>query len=112
VRAAVSLSSDGSDGSDLNTSDGSDPGSEMDSPRCRSECRTEALIPVRAILARCGVGALPTPSRRPLHALTYPRYGGIVLTPAPRDCPPLTMRVGAVRGLGRRCSGLGRLRGP
>ena len=85
MRAAVSLSSDGSDGSDSNTSDGSDPGSDMDPPRCLSECDAEVLLPVRAILARCGLRALPTPSRRPLHALTYPRYGGIVLTPAPRD---------------------------
>ena len=57
MRAAVSLSSDGSDGSDSNTSDGSDPGSDMDQPRCLSECDAEVLQPVRAILARCGVGA-------------------------------------------------------
>ena len=62
MRAAVSLSSDGSDGSDSNTSDGSDPGSDMDQPRCLSECDAEVLLPVRAILARCGLRALPTPS--------------------------------------------------
>jgi hypothetical protein len=65
VRAAVDLSSDrelrlssdGSDGSDSNASDGSDLGSDMDSPRCLSECDAEVLMPVRAILDRCGVGA-------------------------------------------------------
>jgi hypothetical protein len=96
VRAAVSLSSDDSDGSDSSASDGSDLGSDMDSPRCRSECDTEALIPVRAILDRCSLRALPTPTPRTLHALSYPR--GIVLTPAPRDCPPLTMSVGLCSG--------------
>ena len=48
----------------------SDLGSDKDSS-CASECGAELLVPLRAILARCGLCALPIPSPHPLSLRIY-----------------------------------------
>ena len=52
-----------SDASDSNASDVSDLGSDMDF--CAPECGAELLVPLRGILDRCSLCALPYPPHTP-----------------------------------------------